>query len=280
MKKFDKIKEYFDSLNLDKSHFVNSNDVCTPMDCVKEMVDSIPRSFWDKKNLKILDPCAGNGNFHAYIETKTKLSNLYFNEINIKRINNLKEYFGDKINFSNKDFLVFDNNEKYDLIVANPPYAKFNGNVRVSKNHNLSRLFIEKSIELIKDGGYLLFIVPNNWMSFSDRNFLPSKLSKFQFIYLDIHGAKKYFPKVGSSFTWFLLKKVKNTKSFTVSNNYVFKDCKKLKIDEDVNFIPLYCSGLVNGVIKKTINNNTLPKYKIETSSYLHHYTKRDIIKN
>ena len=70
---FKHIRDYFDKLNFDKNHFVNSNDICTPMDCVKEMVDSIPDNFWQKDNLKILDSCCGNGNFHGYIRTKTNL---------------------------------------------------------------------------------------------------------------------------------------------------------------------------------------------------------------
>ena len=45
---FDLINQKFDNLNIDKSHFVNSNDICTPMDCVKEMVDSIPENFWQQ----------------------------------------------------------------------------------------------------------------------------------------------------------------------------------------------------------------------------------------
>lgn len=274
-KGFDEIKDYFDTLNLDKSHFVNSNDICTPMECVKEMVDSIPLSFWKKNKIKILDPCAGNGNFHAYIKSKTNLSNLYFNEINKKRVSNLKKYFGENIKLTENDFLIFKEEEKYDLIVANPPYAKFNGDNRVSKNHNLSRDFIRKAIKLTKKNGYILFIVPNNWMSFSDRNVLPKELSQYQFIHLDIHGAKKYFPKVGSSFTWFLLKKTLNKKSFTISNNYVFKDYCKATIRRNVNFVPLYYSDLVRSILDKTLNNSHLPKYKIETSSYLHHYTKK-----
>jgi len=68
--KYIEVKEYLDKLNFDESHFVNSNDICTPMGCVEEMVDSIPKSFWKKENLRILDPCCGNGNFHGYISQK------------------------------------------------------------------------------------------------------------------------------------------------------------------------------------------------------------------
>jgi len=177
-----KITEYFNKLNHDETHFVNSNDICTPMECVKEMVDTIPHEFWARKNIKILDSCCGNGNFHGYIQTKVNLESLYFNEINHKRIANLKNYFGDKINITIQDFLEFSNDKKYDLVVSNPPYAKFNENGRTSKNHNLARDFIKKALDVTKDNGYILFIVPNNWMSFSDRNILPPLLLGFCYI--------------------------------------------------------------------------------------------------
>ncbi len=277
-KDFEVIKNYFNALNEDQNHFINSNDICTPMECVKEMVDKIPVEFWDIKNLKILDSCCGNGNFHAYVATKTPLKNLYFNDINEKRIDNLIQYFGKNVNLTNKDFLSFNDDEKYDLIVSNPPYAKFNDNVRVSKNHNLSRGFIEKALLLTKDGGYILFIVPNNWMSYSDRNILPKELSKFQFLHLDIHGAKKWFSKVGSSFTWFLLQKVPNKKAFTIANNYIIKDEQEVILDKNSNYIPLYYSKIVKSIFDKTINNKENTKYLIETTSNLHRFTKKEFI--
>ncbi|GMO60894.1 MAG: hypothetical protein Ta2D_06630 [Rickettsiales bacterium] len=279
-KDYDFIKNYFNNLNKDNSHFVNSNDICTPIECVKEMVDSIPDKFWQIPNLKILDCCCGNGNFHSYINLKTPLKNLYFNEINEKRIANLVNFFGNNINLTRQDFLTFENKEEYDLVVANPPYAKFdNNNNRVSKNHNLARDFIRKALNITKKDGYILFIVPNNWMSFSDRNDLPRELSKYQFIHLDIGGAKKYFKNVGSSFTWFLLQKTTNKTSFTIKNTYKINDMQTAKLDIGIDFIPLYYNELVRSIINKTINNVSLPKYQIETNSFLHHYTKKANIK-
>ena len=275
---FEAIKNHFDTLNFNAEHFVNSNDICTPMDCVKEMLDSLPDEFWQRQNIKVLDSCCGNGNFHAYAALKTPLKNLYFNEINEKRIANLKAYFGENINLTIMDFLEFIENKEYDLIVSNPPYAKFNDGKRVSKNHNLSRAFIQKSLKILKEGGYLLFIVPNNWMSFADRNDLPSELSKYQFRILDIGGAKKYFPQVGSSFTWFLLQKVPNKEAFEVRNHYVLKDTQFVKITPNQRFIPLYHSQIVQNIIDKTLNNASLEKYQIQTSSNLHRYTKRECI--
>jgi SAM-dependent methyltransferase len=250
------------------------------------MVDSIPENFWQNKNIKVLDSCCGNGNFHGFIQTKTSLDNLYFNEINTKRVANVKRYFGDDINITQKDFLSFDSDDglfeknkiKYDLIVSNPPYAKFNGENRTSKNHNMSRDFIKKAIELTKKDGCILFIVLNNWMSYSDRNTLPQLLSLYQFHILDIGGAKKYFPKVGSSFTWFLLQKSPNKYEFIVKNHYKIQDIQKTKLKPNSKFIPLYLSNTVSSILDKTIYDETLPRYKVQTTSYLHRTTKKHLI--
>ena len=210
---------------------------------------------------------------------KTAIQNLYFNEINEKRLNNVKRLFGENISITQKDFLLFEEKEAYDLVVSNPPYARFNNGKRVAKNHNLSREFIAKAIRVTKKGGYILFIAPNNWMSFSDRNILPRLMSSYQFHHLNISGAKKWFPQVGSSFTWFLLQKVPNTRPFTIENNYILKEKQTATLNPDVNFIPLYYSQEVRTIINKTLQAS-LPKYAVETSSNLHKYTKKHLIKD
>ena len=70
---FEEIKQYFDTLNKDQSHFNSTNDICTPMGCVKEMIDAIPEVFWEREDIKIFDPCAGNGNYPAYLALKTEV---------------------------------------------------------------------------------------------------------------------------------------------------------------------------------------------------------------
>lgn len=279
---FDAISRYFDRLNGDASHFQTTNDICTPMGCVREMVDTIPSELWKRPDLKVLDSCCGNGNFHAYIQKKAPMESLYFNEINSFRIRNVKRIFGGHINLTQRDFLKFGGGSlfgnKYDLIVSNPPYAKFNNGKRASKNHNLSRAFIHKAIDLTKDGGYILFIVPNNWMSYSDRNVLPGLMSRHQFLHLNVHGAKKWFPKVGSSFTWFLLHKVPNEYKFPVENNYWKHDRVEAQLDRNADFIPLYYSETVRHLINKTIYSDS-PKYQVETTSDLHRYTKQDLMR-
>ena len=278
---FDSYRDLYEKLNANKDHHTNSNDICTPIECVKEMVDSIPSSFWARKDIDILDPCCGNGNFHAYIQLKIdSTAKLHFNEINPKRVEILKGILGADINITTKDFLDFGTEKKYDLIVANPPYAKMQSNgQRASKNHTMSRQFLYKALELINDNGFILFIIPNNWMSLSDRNHLPKIMSAYHFHHINIHGAKKYFKGIGSSFTWFLWQKTKSKKPTLIENFYGLKDTQKVFINEKTDFIPLYYSALVRSIIEKVVNDEG-ETYEVLTTSDLHKTTKKHLIRD
>ena len=68
---FEELKEYYDNiLNKDRSTYKTSNDEPTPIECIEEMMNKIPEELWSRKDLKILDPCCGNGNFHVPIYFK------------------------------------------------------------------------------------------------------------------------------------------------------------------------------------------------------------------
>lgn len=115
---FEEMKTFFDNLNEESYHKTSQDDICTPMMCVKTMLDYVPHELWKRKSLKILDPCAGNGNFGAYAATKTKLDNIYFNELNYVRYSNAKAIFNPK-HIANCDAFSL-NNEfdiKYDLTI-------------------------------------------------------------------------------------------------------------------------------------------------------------------
>ena len=160
---YNAVKEHYDKeLNKDKKLVKTSNDEPTPIDCVEEMVNKIPEDFWKRKNLKILDPCCGCGNFPFVIYHKllkyhskdTILKDiLHFNDLNTDRIVVLKKIFDcDELNVYTEDFLKFETGIKFDLIVANPPYAKLDANgKRTAKNHNLIGLFITKSLEILNE---------------------------------------------------------------------------------------------------------------------------------
>ena len=93
----------------------------------------------------------------------------------------LRTFGEDAANISKQDFLTFDAEINFDLIVANPPYAKLlPSGKRASKNHNLIGLFINKSLSILRKNGFILYITPDNWMSYADRNTLILKLTEMQ----------------------------------------------------------------------------------------------------
>lgn len=272
------LREKLELLNDDLSHYKSTNDVCTPMPCVEEMVDKIPTEFWERDSISILDPCCGNGNFPAYLKEKIKKDySLICNDLNEDRLKNATDLL-DGVEITNDDFFTI--KKTYDLIIANPPFAKImSDGKRAAKNHSLSREFVAHALDLVNEGGYLVFILPDNWMSMADRNNLPFRFSQFQFIHIDIHTAKKYFPKIGSSFTWFVLKKVKNENSFIIKNGYKIKNETTATIPVGIKSLPLYYDEQVVSILDKTIHRDG-KRFKVLTSSFLHKYTKRDLLRD
>lgn len=269
MKLADQILKYFNNLNkVDQNNF--GDDVMTPMECVKKMIDYIPEEFWIRKNISILDPCSGNGNFGAYCSLKTSMDNIHFNEINLQRFNNCKNILNPK-EITNLDaFELFSGSRKYDLIMANPPYSG-GGN----KNKSISNRFIEGAIDILNEEGYLCFITPNNWMSFNNKNTTLEKLlNNGEFLVID-NDCKKFFPKIGSSFTILIWQKTKSKKITKVFNNFLIKDYQEVIIPKNIKFLPLYLNQQILSIINKSVRqerNNF--KYRCD----LHNFTKRDCL--
>lgn len=284
------LKKYYDKeLNLDKNLFKTSNDEPTPISCIEEIFSKIPETYLKNPDLKWLDPCCGSGNFFIvafnllkkYHNEKHILENmLYFNDINEDRLNIVKDVFCNneyKLNIYSYDFLNINEDEfsKFDIIVANPPYAKLlDNNKRASKNHNLIKPFINKTLNILNKNGLMIYIIPDNWMSKADRNTLISKLTEKQILYLNIHTAKKYFKKIGSSFTWFLIENKPYYKDIKIEgiwkNKHYIDDVYSIKR----TYIPLYYNKIIQNILEKTIDYNN-KKFKVETSSNLHKYTKK-----
>jgi len=283
---YEERKLYYDNILNKDAALKSINNVATPLSCVEEMVSKLPSMFWDRENLKILDPVCGNGNFHTVIYNKLInnispkhiLENiLYFNDIDSTRtsmVNTLFESGIYNLNVTTEDFIEYDESQKFDLVVASPPYYKLlpNGK-RSSKNNELINPFIDKTLKILKPEGYLLFITPNNWMS--NKNTYIGKLTRLQIIHLNINASQKYF-KTGHSYTWYLIKNIRGKRSFTVDgirNGVLYTS--KVK-SEKRKYIPFLYNELVQSILHKTLDNKELIKFKVETSSKLH--TKKKLI--
>ena len=209
---------------------------------------------------------------------------LYFNDTNTDRLKIVENIFcGDRynLNITVCDYLNYEIDQMYDLIVANPPYAKLleNGK-RASKNHNMIGSFIKKSFQILQKNGYLLFITPDNWMSMADRNTLIKDITSKQIIHLNIHTAKKYFKKIGSSFTWYIIENTAHYKDINIEGIYKKIYYTGAVKSEVRSYIPLFYTKIIQSILSKTVDNTELQKFPVETSSDLHKYTKKVHIKS
>lgn len=290
---YDQLKARIDGeWNKDRASFKSSNDEPTPMGCIEEILDVVPPAFWARDDTAILDPCCGNGNWGLVAFDRMRrarpdadvaaiLSQLHFNDTNADRIGNVRQLFGGGcIHVTVSDFLAAPPvAPAYDMVVANPPYARLMAaGARASKNHTLTRDFLRRSLDMLKPDGYLAFLIPDNWMSCADRNDVPRLLTAYQFLHLNIHGAKRWFPKIGSSFTWFVLQKTPPSRPMTVDNCYLGQSVRELADPVACAYVPLVYNRCVQSIVAKTLEHPTAPRFRVETSSDLHKHTKRALL--
>ena len=123
-----------------------------------------------------------------------------------------------------------------------------------------------------------MFITPDNWMSYADRNALIEIITRLQIIHLDIHSAKKYFKKIGSSFTWYIIQNRESYKNINVSGVWKKNVYTSSVVSMPRKYIPLLYNQTVQDILLKTIDNTLLAKFEVKTSSDLHKYTKAALI--
>jgi adenine-specific DNA-methyltransferase len=127
--------------------------VFTPQPIVADMLQ-LRRNFG-----RVLEPSCGNGSFSK------NLSNCVSVEID-------ERWCGDGT--LNMDFFDYPISEKFDTIIGNPPYVRYQDILPDTKRKlqsklfdertNLFLFFIEKSIQHLNDNGELIFITPREFL--------------------------------------------------------------------------------------------------------------------
>ncbi|AJD25928.1 methyltransferase [Clostridium botulinum] len=162
----------------------NKSQYFTPTGEAEKLIDDL--EIINKKIIKILDPCCGNGillfklleKILKKYEPECIFIDVYDIDIlllqNVKSIINLLDFNNVNIDiqYLNKDFLEGDNKKNYDYIVMNPPFKKINTN-DVPKDMmkflygqpNLYHLFIKKALDMLDINGILCVISPKNYLS-------------------------------------------------------------------------------------------------------------------
>lgn len=154
----------------------------TPQEIVDEIVNTYITP--ERPNIKVLDPCCGSGQFLMGAINKTGANvrvHGYDNDpiaVRLARINIslAQKTNGGKHSILEKNFLLEDEtpsgmDDGFDLILSNPPWgAHFNIGETIQLKDRFPQIFssesfsyfIKKSLDLLKPGGVLSFILPES----------------------------------------------------------------------------------------------------------------------
>ena len=210
----------------------------TPKSIRELLLSKLPK----KDNADILDPACGSGEFLLSCKKYFKNPILYGFDID-KKLINISSKLVKNASIKNFDFLNIDiNKKKYDYIIGNPPYFELKLNEEIKKKYfdiikgrvNIFSLFIKTGLDLLKDGGYLAYVVPpsmNNGAYFSKLREYVIKNSSLEYLHI-IDGADN-FHLANQKVMLIILKKTNSKKS----SKYIFKKNGITIFTEDKNFL-------------------------------------------
>jgi adenine-specific DNA-methyltransferase len=147
----------------------------TPKVIIEKLTNSVIKIANDNNIIikDILEPSCGTCEFVNYIDVilnDIKIDAVEYNFNIFKRLKNLK--FKNDVNLINNNFIKFDNNINYSLIIGNPPYfvckkedVPQEYKEYISGRPNIFGLFILHSLLLLKNDGLLAFIVPKSFLN-------------------------------------------------------------------------------------------------------------------
>lgn len=146
----------------------------TPYNIVDKLFDGIEL----KDNMKVLESSFGTCQIIDKIEEKgfnIKVDGYEIDEKLVEKAN--KKYKGNNYNLKCKNFLEEEIKEEYDFIPGNPPYFQLKTEDRkkyqkmemfkdIAKGKaDIFGLFLKKSLDLLKEGGILSYIIPVSFLN-------------------------------------------------------------------------------------------------------------------
>jgi len=249
------IKELLDShVVINKYKKDTKGEVFTPFKFALKVVNEFPSSVWSDPDFKWLEPSAGIGNIAIVVyfklmeglkkweKNESKRSEhiiknmLYMVELDKENCDKILDIFGNNVNLICGDFLADHKNSfcdhlSFDCIVGNPPFQDDYG---VNKNGKrilggrsklYERIFI-KSFSMLKNNGYLAFIVPDNMFAGNgSKSYQILIQNNVPFVSFNPHN-QTFFPTIQQYICYFLLhktqQKIPTSKTTIESNNHTF----------------------------------------------------------
>lgn len=244
---------------------INLGQVPTPFHIVTDMMSLM------KNSGSILEPSCGDGAF---------LNQLPKHAIGIEIDSNVIK----NENAKNLDFFSFDVKEKFDTIIGNPPYVRYqdiNANTKTllnkydllfDKRSNLYLFFIYKAILHLNDSGELIFITPRDFLKLTSS----AKLNKFMFEngtitdFIDL-GDMKIFSNAQPNCAIWRFEKNNFKRNTNVLKNFLYTNGQLLFTTNEypVKFNDLFFVkvGAVSGYDKAFVNEKASSEFVCSTTA-------------
>jgi len=146
----------------------NNGIFFTPPATIYKNLDYLKPYF--KKITNILEPSCGSGEYINAIHKIYPHIDITAIEYNQTIYNSIKHLSNDRITIKHRDFLKYNDDKKYELIIGNPPYfvmKKIDIDEQYHKffdgRPNIFVIFIIKSLEMLAVNGILSFILPKSF---------------------------------------------------------------------------------------------------------------------
>ena len=173
--------------------------IYTPERIVNLMIDGLKI-----EDMNVLEPSCGDGNFVVKLLNSKSLTAQDIDQNALDKMRERCSFIG-----KNEDYLKSDENEKYDLIIGNPPYINMHDLDDDTREEvkefstcsygtsDIYYAFIEKSLKKLNHNGILKFIIPNTWLINSSAKKLRKLLSNYNVEVFDFES-EQVFENVGT----------------------------------------------------------------------------------
>jgi DNA (cytosine-5)-methyltransferase 1 len=264
-----KIVELANSQRLKHSAYYTRQDICFTL--VKDLPDASKY-----ESIRILEPSVGAGNFLPLLIKKYQsVKKVQIDVIDIDKdiidvlkvlIKKIKVPSNVEINYINEDFLLYDSTnlfyqtKRYDIVVGNPPFGKFNESKEIlnlykenkynQETNNLFSFFLEKAIQL---GDNVGLIIPKSFLSSPEFNKTRKLVSSFSLQKITDYGETAF--KGVKIETIGIVINSKSKGADTIIESYIKNDIEVKKQDyicsEEFPYWLLYRNEFFDEVAKK-----------------------------
>lgn len=214
-------------------YFTNPNTILKNIEFLKPYI----------KNIKyVLEPSCGSCEFINILNKNFKKMKITGIELNKTIFDNIKVFNNKNITLLNENFLSYNFENKYDLIIGNPPYFVMKKQ-DVDKSYykyfegrpNIFILFLIKSLSLLNINGILSFVLPKSFLNclYYDNT---RKYIVDNFKIIDIIDVDDSYIETKQQTVIFIVQKTSDVNQKILNNKYILEKDKYtiLSLDKDI----------------------------------------------